>query len=162
MVGKIEDAVRTTVARAVNRALRGSVAPLARDVRTLKRTVSALARSMSSLEKIAGEQMREKQQELSRLQAPEEQVKGARFSPRLIRALRMRLKLTQGEMAAMLGVSSASVFAWEAGKSTPRGANRAALVALRKLGRRDARRILADKAAAEKPAAPPAKRRRHE
>ncbi len=162
-MGKVEDAVRYTVARAVNRALRGSVAPLARDVRELKRIVAALGRSMSSLQRIAGEQVRQRQQELSRLQAPEEQVKAARFSPRLIRALRMRLKLTQGEMAAVLGVSSASVFAWEAGNSAPRGANRAALVALRKLGRRDVKRVLADKAAAEKPAprrASRAKRRR--
>jgi len=160
-VGRIEDAVRSTVTRVVRRELRGSVAPLARDVRELKRVASSLSRSVASLEKAVGERVRAAEAQRARLEAPEEEVKAARMSPRLIRKLRARLKLTQGELAAILGVSSASVFAWESGRSAPRGGNRAALVALRKLGRRDVKRILAEKAEAvpaQKPA--PAKARR--
>jgi DNA-binding transcriptional regulator YiaG len=154
-VGKVEEAVRSTVTRFVRRELRSGVAPLARDVRELKRVVSSLSRAVASLEKSVGQQVRQAQAERARLQAPEAEVKAARMSPRLIRKLRARLKLTQGELAAILGVSSASVFAWESGRSAPRGGNRAALVALRKLGRRDIKRILAEKAEAA-PAAKPA------
>ena len=73
---------------------------------------------------------------------PEEEVKAARFSPRLIRSLRKRLGLSQGQLATVVGVSAVSVGLWEQGKTRPTGPNRTALVALRKLGKRDVRRIL--------------------
>lgn len=157
-VSKLEDAVRSTIMRTVNREVRGSVVPVSREVRELKRAVSSLARSVAALEKAASAQARQQQAQRARLEVPEEQVKAARLSPALIRKLRTRLKLTQGELATVLGVSSASVFAWEAGRSAPRGGNRAALVALRKLGRRDVKKLLAEKAAAA-PAEKPARRK---
>lgn len=159
-MGKVEEAIRSTMVRLVARELRGSVIPLARDVRGLKRVVSSLARSVAQLERMAAEQARAAQQERSRLEAPEREVATARLSPRLIRSLRLRLKLTQGKLAAILGVSANSVNAWEMGRSAPRGSNRAALVALRKLGRREVKRILAEKAAAAPPPAARTPRRR--
>ena len=159
-MGKVEEAVRSAIMRVVNRELRGSVVPLTRDVRELKRVVASLARSVAQLEKMAAEQARTAQQELSRLEAPEEEVETARFSPRLIGALRRRLKLTQGELGAVLGVSANSVQAWETGRSAPRGANRASLVALRKLGRREVKQILPGKLAAVAEAAPASRKPR--
>jgi len=159
-VGKVEEAVRSAVMRVVSHELRGSVVPLAREVRELKRVVSSLARSVAQLEKMAAQQARAAQQELSRLEAPEEEVEAARLSPRLVRSLRRRLRLTQGELAALLGVSTNSVNAWEAGRSAPRGANRASLVALRKVGRREVKRILAEKVAAAARTAPVARKPR--
>jgi DNA-binding transcriptional regulator YiaG len=78
--------------------------------------------------------------------APEE-VKAARISPLLIKKLRKRLKITQGELATLIGVSTNAVGFWEQGKSRPTDRNRGALVALRKLGRREVAGILATKAA---------------
>ena len=42
---------------------------------------------------------------------------------------------------------------WEQGKSRPQGKNKEALVALRKLGRRDVKKLLAEKGAGAKQAA---------
>jgi len=159
-VGKIEDEIRSAITRVIRRELNSRVVPLARDVRELKRTVSSLARSVASLGKMAAARARQEQAKRARLEAPEEEVKAARMSPALIRKLRTRLKLTQNEVATVLGVSPASVTAWEAGRSAPRGANRAALVALRKLGRRDVRKILTDKGAAAAAESPSRKSRR--
>jgi len=145
-MGKVEEALRSMVVRAVGRELKGRGVPVARDMREIKRALASLARSVAALQEIARELAREKQAERQRLEAPEEEVKAARLSAALIRKLRMRLKLTQGQLATVLGVASGSVVAWEAGRSAPRGANRMALVALRKLGRRDVERILAEKA----------------
>jgi broad specificity phosphatase PhoE len=58
-------------------------------------------------------------------------------------------------------VSPAAVVQWERGRATPAGKNRAALVGLRRLGRRQAKRLL-ESAAAErgKPRRSAASRRR--
>jgi len=52
---------------------------------------------------------------------------------------------TQGELAALVGVSTSAVGSWEYGKAKPEGHNREALVALRKLGKREVAGILAAK-----------------
>ncbi len=145
-MGKIETAVKSEITRLAKKEIRAVCQPLARDVRQLKRTVSQLRKVVLALEKVAAlwhEQVREKR---TILQASEEEVEAARFSPRLIRSLRKRLGLSQGQLATVVGVSSASVGFWEQGRTRPTGLNRTALVALRKLGRRDVRRILELKA----------------
>jgi DNA-binding transcriptional regulator YiaG len=81
------------------------------------------------------------------MEAAPEEVKAARLSPGLIKKLRKRLGLTQGELAKIVGVSTTAVGFWEYGKAKPEGRNREALVALRKLGRREVRGILAAKVA---------------
>ena len=70
-------------------------------------------------------------------------MKEARLSPLLIKKLRNRLGITQGELATLVGVSSSAVGSWEYGKAKPEGHNREALVALRKLGKQELVGILA-------------------
>ena len=70
-----------------------------------------------------------------------------RLSPQLIKKLRKRLNISQPELAILVGVSPAAVGFWETGKSNPRPDTKARLVALRSLGRRDARRLLEEKKA---------------
>ncbi|MFW6163522.1 MAG: helix-turn-helix domain-containing protein [Planctomycetota bacterium] len=78
------------------------------------------------------------------LTASPEAVAKARFSLGTVRRLRKRLGLTQMELAAVLGLSRTTVAYWEQGRSRPADENREALVALRKLGRRDIQRLLED------------------
>jgi DNA-binding transcriptional regulator YiaG len=73
----------------------------------------------------------------------EEEARAARLSPGLIRKLRLRLALSQASVARLVRVSPAAVVQWEQGRATPTGKNRAALVGLRRLGRRQAKRLLA-------------------
>ncbi len=153
-MGKVEEAVRTTTLRLVRRELRGVVLPLARDLRALKRAVSRLDKAVSALERTAEQQARSQRAQLSRLAASEEEVSNSRLSAGLIRKLRARLGLTQVQMAGLVGVTGAAIAQWEGGTSTPKGENRATLVGLRKLGRRDVKHLLAEKGI------PPAKRRR--
>jgi len=56
-------------------------------------------------------------------------------------------RLRGGELATLGGVSANAVGFWEQGKARPRGRDKEALVALRKLGRREVARILAAKVA---------------
>src|SRR6266852_454521 len=76
----------------------------------------------------------------------EDEAKGARLSPRLVQSLRKRLGLSQMALARLVRVSAPAVAHWEAGNSTPKGQNRATLIALRKVGRREVKELLARRA----------------
>jgi len=89
----------------------------------------------------------------------EQEAKSARLSPRLIHSLRRRLGLSQTALARLVGVSAPAVAHWEAGNSTPTGQNRAAVVGLRKIGRRDVKELLARRANETVPGRSPARKR---
>jgi len=127
--------------------MRTTFLPLARDVRRLKRAVSALRKTVAVLARLGTELQIERQAQRAKLAAAPEEVKAARVSPGLIRKLRKRLGISQGDLATLVDVSTSAVGSWEYGKAKPKGRNREALVALRKLGRREVAGILATKAA---------------
>jgi DNA-binding transcriptional regulator YiaG len=83
------------------------------------------------------------------LEATSEEVKKSRFSPRLIQSLRRHLGISQKELAILTGVSIGAVHLWESGKFMPKEEEKkkkGMMVALRKLGRRDVRKLLEEKA----------------
>ncbi len=89
----------------------------------------------------------------------EQDAKSARLSPRLIQSLRKRLGLSQTALARLVGVSAPAVAHWEAGNATPTGQNRAAVVGLRKMGKRDVKELLARRANDTMPRRSPARKR---
>lgn len=66
-------------------------------------------------------------------------VPGRPLTPASIYKLRTRLGLSRLRFAKLLGVSSGSIFGWEKGRTVPRGASRARIAEVRKLGLRAAR-----------------------
>ncbi len=52
--------------------------------------------------------------------------------------LRKHLGFTQAQMAELLGVSSLSIYKWESGQVTPRVAQLEKILAIRKIGKREA------------------------
>ena len=153
-MGKVEDAVRSEIMRLVRKELRAVVTPLGREVRDLKRGMGRVTRAVATLERTVGGLAKEAAERKGRLEGSEEEVRQSRMSGGLIKKLRARLGITQTELAALVGVSPGAVTQWETGVISPRGQNRAALVALRKLGRRDVVRLLEQKGVA------PSRRRR--
>ncbi len=146
-MGKVEGIIRSEIVRLAKREVRKIFVPLGRDVCTMKATVSHLRKTVSGLERLAALQQKEMEKGGVPLKATPEEVKMSRFSPRLIRSLRKRLGLSQKEMATLAGVTIGAVYQWESGKFDPRGEKKAVLVALRKLGKRGARKLLEQKAA---------------
>jgi len=146
-MGKMEQTLKSEITRLAKKQMRATCLPLARDVRRLKRTVSALCKAIAVLSRLGAELQAERQAQHAKLAVAPEDVKAARLSPGLIKKLRVRLGITQGELAALVGVSTSAVGFWEYGKARPEGHNREALVALRKLGKREVRGILAAKTA---------------
>lgn len=157
-MGKVEGIIRFEIVRLAKREMRKMTIPLGRDVRSLKGTVSQLRKTVSLLEKFAARQGSGRESEKFRLQATPEEVKSSRFSPRLIRALRKRLGITQKELATLAGVTVGAIYQWEKGIFDPRGDKKATLVGLRRLGRRDVKQILGEKKASVLAAAKKSKR----
>jgi len=144
-MGKMEQTLKSEITRLARKQVRATYLPLAHDVRRLKRTVSALRKTVVVLSRLGAELQAQRTAERAKLAVAPEEVKVARLSPGLIKKLRARLGITQGELATLVGVSGSAVGAWEYGKAKPEGRNREALVALRKLGKREVRGILAGK-----------------
>jgi len=143
-MGKFEGIIKDEMVRLARREMKKSFVPLSRDVRSLKSVVSKLRKAVGDLRRFVAQRAKEAKGR-ALLEAAPEEVKKSRFSPRLMKSLRKRLGVSQKEMATLAGVSVGAIYQWEKGAFDPRGEKRRVLVALRKLGRRDARRILEEK-----------------
>jgi len=157
-MGKLEQTFKSEIMRLAKKQLRSTCVPLARDMRKLKRAVAELRRTVAPLKMLGAELLAQRMAEKAKLQAAPEELKTARISARLIKSLRSKLGISQSDLAVLVGVSAGAVGFWEQGKARPGAGNKGALVALRKLGRREVRKILAQKAKAAKEA--PKKRRK--
>jgi len=143
-MGKVEETIKSEIVRLTRREMRQVTVPMGRDVRMLKATVSKLRKTVASLERFAAHRESELLSE-KKLEAAPDEIKKARFSPRLIRRLRERLGITQKEMATLADVTVGAIFQWEKGIFEPRGDKKGVLIALRKLGRREVKKLLEQK-----------------
>jgi DNA-binding transcriptional regulator YiaG len=150
-LAKIEIAIRDAIARGARKQVRRAASPLRRDVRRLRQAIRELRAKVTALSEAAA---RWSELHAGRGWQPavsEEEARSARLSPRLVRKLRQRLGVSQAAVARLVGVSPAAVVQWEQGRATPSGKNRAALVGLRRVGRRQAKRLLASAESAPQP-----------
>ena len=139
----LQEVFRAVTQRLARREIRAATRTMRQELRALRRKLAGLPKTVSDISRHVTNLVRERDAQRAQLHSSAEEVQAARFSPRLVKKLRARLKLTQGQVARLVGVSVAAVRAWEAGRSRPQGARRSALVALRKLGRREAARLVA-------------------
>jgi len=111
---------------------------------TTKQAVAQYRREIAKLKR----QVREQEKKINFLEAQEkkrlgqpsskEETEGVRFSVRSVKAQRERLGLSAADYAKLVGVSPLTIYNWEQGKSRPRKAQLAALVAVRGIGKRKA------------------------
>jgi DNA-binding transcriptional regulator YiaG len=144
-MGKVEGIIKAEIVRLAKREIRKISIPLGRDVRSLKSTVSHLRRTVLGLERMIVEQKKTLEKGKMPLEATQEELKVSRFSPRLIRSLRGHLGITQKELAILTGVTVGAVHQWESGQFKPSMKKKAAMVVLRKLGRREVRKLIEEK-----------------
>ena len=112
-------------------------ARLKHDVADLKSRVAILERASKKLVKIS---------EINKQNAApsEDEIKKLRPTGAMIRRLRDKLNITQGDLGVLLGVTGQSVYQWErkGGRLRLRGTTLAAFVNVRKMGQREAEAIL--------------------
>jgi DNA-binding transcriptional regulator YiaG len=111
----------------------------------LKLKLLNLIKNFTVLDRLAKEISKTKSTE-TKLEASAEEVKASRLTPERIRRLRNKLGISQRELGLLIGVTTWAVLMWEKGKFKPKGEKKATLVALRKLRKRDVKKMIAEKA----------------
>ena len=161
-MAKLESIIKSEIQRLAKHEVRSVFLPLRRDVWGLKLKLSNLIKSFTVLDRLAKEASKSKSTE-PKLEASQEEVRASRLTPERIAGLRKKLGISQREMGVLTGASLGAVASWEKGKFRPQGEKKAALVALRKVRKRDVKKMLAEKAegkgAEEMPKGLKAKRR---
>ena len=144
-MGKIESTIKSEIQRLAKHEVRTVFRPLRREVWGIRLKLSNLLKGFAPLNRWVKETVRSKSKE-TQLSASLEEVKASRFTPERIRGLRKKLGISQRELGVLVGATTGAVLSWEKGKFKPQGEKKAALVALRKVRKRDVRKMLAEKA----------------
>jgi DNA-binding transcriptional regulator YiaG len=146
-LGKLESTIKSEIQRLAKREIRATFVPLRREVRAVRLRLSGLSKNFSVINRLVAEQLQKVPKK--ELEATSEEVKASRLTPDRIRRLRKKLGISMKELGILTGASLSAIVSWEKGKFKPRGKKKAVLVALRKLRKRDVRKILAEKAEAK-------------
>ena len=144
-MGKIENIVKSEILRLAKKEVRAAFFPLRREVWKIRLNLSHLAKNFHSLERTTKEQIRRGESKKLKLEASMEEAKASRITPERIRNLRKKLGISQKNLAFLAGVSLSAVASWEKGKFHPNLNKKATLVAIRKLRKREVKKILASK-----------------
>ncbi len=144
-MGKVETIFKKEILRLAKKEVKATFLPLRKEVWAMKLKLSRLSKNFKNLDQLARVQIRENPNKLH-WEPSAEEVKASRLTSGRIRNLRQKLGLSQRELALLTGVSMGAVALWEKGKFAPTEERKAALVGLRKLGKREVKNLLAAKA----------------
>ena len=148
-MGKVESTIKSEILRLAKREVKAAFLPLRREVWAMKLKLSGLSKGFAILNRQAKE-LRQGEAR-SKLEASPEEVKASRLTPERIRNLRKKKSISQRELGILTGATTGAVLLWEKGKFKPNEDKKAALVALRKVTKRDVKKMLAEKAEKVKP-----------
>ena len=131
----------SALSRLARKEIRQSVDPFRKQVVELRRRLREAERTIAQLQRSAKRAVAAPDPAGVIVPDPDGDGEGhqVRISAASVRKHRERLRLTQAEMAALLGVTPFTIHRWEKGLASPRGASREAFSALRKMGVREVR-----------------------
>jgi DNA-binding transcriptional regulator YiaG len=159
----IAKVLKDEVSRLARRETNKALASISKPALGLRRTTADLKRRVAQLEK----ELRSLRKTIDGLAkahpaAVPETTDKARITANGMGSLRRRLRLTGQEFARLLGITSQVVYRWEkaSGPLRVRGTTRAAILAVRSIGAREARRRLEQMQGTKKPAKTAPRRRR--
>ena len=135
---------KSEIQRLAKHEVRTVFRPLRKEVWGIRLKLSNLLKGFAPLNRWVKEAAQSKSKE-PKLAASPEEVKASRFTPERIRGLRKKLGLSQRELGVLVGATLGAVASWEKGKFRPRGEKKAALVGLRKVRKRDVKKMLDEK-----------------
>ena len=157
-MAKLESIIKSEIRRLAKHEVRSVYRPLRKEVWGMKLKLSNLIKTFTILDRLGKEIGKTKSIE-PKLEATPEEVKASRLTPERIEGLRKKLGISQRELGLLVGATTGAVLSWEKGKFKPQGEKKAALVALRKVRKRDVRKMLTEKAGAMEKRPIPKKRK---
>lgn len=131
--------LKSEIQRLARKEIRAETTSLKKSSASYRAEIAALKRRISSLE--ATIKKMAKSQTSMRLES--EEPASLRWRASGFASLRKKLVLSAADMGKLLGVSGATVSAWEAGKSKPRASHLSTIAQVRKMGKRAAAEALA-------------------
>ena len=141
----LKNLLNDEIRRLARKEIRIALEPLMTQIANQKKTISDLKKQIVDLEKMMRKANPEKIAEIE--EAAENEDTKIRLNAAGIIRIRKKHKLTQSELAKLLGVATHTVSIWELGKSAPRAAMKQKICDLRSVGKREINARLA--AAAE-------------
>jgi len=165
-MANIAGVLKAEISRISRKEVKATVKEIAKSNTTLKKTVSDLKKRIVLLERENKRLMAaERKQRAVHPRMPAEETKRARITSKGIRSLRRRLGLTRPDFANLCGTTAQTVYMWEKKEGTLklRGNTKAALLSIKGLGAREAKKRLAGadvKREAGSPVPPPKRRSR--
>lgn len=128
--------LRDEITRLARKELRSNTENLKKAVTGYRSEIAALKRRVDTLER----QAKRTAKVVARVQPAQEGDPDTkhRFSAKGLATHRQRLGLSAADYGALLGVSSLSVYKWEAGQAKPRARYLPAIAAVRSMGKREA------------------------
>ncbi|MEW6668295.1 MAG: hypothetical protein AB1512_24035 [Thermodesulfobacteriota bacterium] len=141
----VAQVLKAEIIRISRRETRNAVGNVLRTSKGLKRSVADLKKRVAQLEKENKRLVRKQAKEQAASgQVPEEVSQKARLTPKGVRSLRSRLRLTRADFAKLVGATAHSVYLWETkqGALQLRANTKAALLSIRGLGAREAKKRL--------------------
>jgi len=145
-MGKIETVLKSEISRLARREAKALMGKHIDELRRLRKRVASLERELRGVKAARAQEQAKRKVTTAVATVAGEEGPAIRLSPWLIRSLRSRLGISQADLAKLAGVSTVAVGNWESGKSRPRDESKARIAALRSLGRREVRRLLAESA----------------
>ncbi len=128
------------IRRLAKKEIKIALAPLQKTIADQRQTISDLKKRIAQLEKAAPAPA----EAPAAAAAEEDKQPKLRLNAAGINRIRTKLKLTQSDFAKLLNVSVHTVSMWELGNVSPRRNARAAICALRTIGKRELKRKLAE------------------
>ena len=157
-MANLSDVLKNLIRRVARKEIRVDTSTTRKAILQYRRDIATLKRQLRSQAKVIAFLKSQEERRLEQTANPEEPSEGSRFSARSVWAQRTRLGLTRKQFAKLVGVTPLTIFNWEHRRSRPRQAQFTALVAIRRLGRREVSKKLELLEAAAKKV--PARRRK--
>lgn len=126
--------LKSEIARLARKEIKSAVEPLRKANAGRRRDIAYLKRQIAELQRMLGRQAKTK------ISSPTEAstAKPVRITPKGLKSLRAKLGLSGADFGRLVGASVQSVYNWESGKAAPRPSQRAAIAAVKGIGKREA------------------------
>ncbi len=141
-MGNLVHELRNEITRLAKKEIKGQITPLKAASAKYRRDIAELKRVTSDLEKRLAH-LEQQERKRAKKPPPQELAERTRFFPKGLKSHRARLGLSAEDYGLLTGVSGKMIYKYESGKTKPRRAQVAKLVAVRDFGKREARRRLA-------------------
>ena len=146
-MSSVAKALKAEILRISRKEAKSATAPIAKANIDLKKSVADLKKRLATLEKENKRLLAGVTKEKREVPLPSEATNKARITSTTIRSLRNRVGLSQADFGKLVGVTTHAVHLWETkeGPLNLREKSKAALLSIKKMGAREAKKKLVER-----------------